>query len=282
MVFNRRMIPNIEYLTEACKRKKIPFTFIDHNCNAIQIEREGRPPLFFVNCTTPLNNEGVAKLCRDKYFTYVQLEKVVRMPQTTSFLDPVCPPEHQKYLSQKSNEEILTQIERIFEDRKIIIKRNSGAEGKHVFLCKTAENRRRAIAAIFNKNSRYYDYVALAQEYIVAAGEYRVVTLDGEIVLWYRKNTGATNEKEETKKSKDQSTDVNSEDMLKKLSFFVKPIFKRINARWAGLDIIVTADGTMYLLEINTAPGFSYFKEGEVMREQITTAYEKLLINLLA
>ena len=57
----------------------------------------------------------------------------------------------------------------------MIVKRNRGSAGNNVLLCETKEQVQAAIATVFNVNSKDYDYVCLAQEYIDIRHEYRAV-----------------------------------------------------------------------------------------------------------
>lgn len=255
------MIPNIEYLVEACKELKIPYSFLDKNQNCVAV---GQAPFkYFINASNPLNNESVAVLVKDKEFAYKALDRVVQMPPTKAYFDPAHD-EYGLYKTFDSQKEIVEDITRSFTFP-LMMKRNRGARTVHVFKCNTKEEVEKTLTTIFDQKNKDYDYVALAQTFIPSTTEYRVIVLDGKIELVYEKNLSAGVAKHIT----DSAT-------IDKLQKFIYPIFKTIPLRWSGLDIISGTDGNLYLLELNSKPGFGYFLQNN-KKEIIVEIYKKIL-----
>jgi glutathione synthase/RimK-type ligase-like ATP-grasp enzyme len=256
------MIPSIKALTKVCDRMGIRYIFLDRNRNAVRID----PHFYFINSGTPWNDEGFEVLAKDKEFTYHALKDVLRLPRTIGFFDPARN-DFKEYRTHHSIDEILREIDRNFS-YPVMIKRNRGLEGKGIFKCTTRDEARVAIVSIFNPHSKEYDYVALAQEYVYIRTEYRVTVCNNVVELIYESPTHSKN----GACSIIPLTDPRS----KKISRYLAPVFSKINVMWSGIDIAEDENGELYLLELNTKPGFTYFishnGDAEIMR-----LYEKML-----
>jgi len=259
------MISNIECLVTACKELNISYSFLDKNQNCVAVGTE--PFSFFINASNPLNDESVAVLIKDKEFAYNALKDIVRMPETRAYFDPAHD-EYGLYKTFNSHKETAEDILKSFA-LPIMIKRNKGARSVHVFRADTQEEIQKAITTVFDQKNKDYDYVALAQTYIPSKTEYRVIVLDRKIEIAYEKNL----EKWKALIVKDRKT-------LQELQKFIAPIFKTIPLRWSGLDIVRGTDNKLYLLELNSKPGFEYFTQNND-KKIIVDIYKKILEKLL-
>lgn len=272
-------IPNTASLVEACKNLGIPFSFYDdnHNLIGVALDRE----YFFANASTPFNDESVSKISKDKEFTYRVLRGIIEMPKTLGFLDPHCDPEYASYVKYPSHKDIVNEIEKNFS-YPVIVKKNSGAQGNYVFKCKDRAEATCAVKTIFTKKARSYDYVALAQECLHIAHEYRVVVFQNEIVLVYEKDFSKatiTDNISPLHQTNSKAVLIQDKNILEELSAFIAPLSHKIHLGFVGLDIIVDKHGALWLLEINTKLGFRYFVKDNGTAP-LVNIYEKMLLFL--
>lgn len=260
------MIANIQCLITACEELDIPHSFLDKNQNCVRIVRRPASNIYFINASNPLNDESVAVLVKDKEFSYNTLKDVVRMPHTKAYFDPAHD-EYGLYKTFNSQKEIVKDISKSFV-LPLMMKKNAGSRSTCIFLCKTKKEVEKAIKTIFDQKNKDYDYVALAQTYIPSTTEYRVIVLDGKIELTYEKNL-----------EKAEARIITDPEIITKLQNFVDPIFKTIPLRWSGLDIIEDTDRNLYLLELNSKPGFGYFLQNND-KKIIVEIYKKILKKL--
>ena len=272
-------IANIRCLTKACQELGVPYSYHDKNHNFIEIDI-GRP-YYFANGATPLNDEAVSKICHDKEFTHQLLQSTIRMPATAGFIDPECDPRYQHYVKQHSYPEIISEIKKEFSFP-IIVKMNSGSFGVNVFRCENEDETLSAIKTIYNKASSHYDYIALAQKHVSIKREFRVIILDQKIILVYEKDfSGAhfTGNLSPFYQENSRAVLISDSKLIKKLQKFIMPLFTRLNVRFAGLDIVIDEKNDIYLLELNSRPGFEYFvrDNGE---ELLVPVYKKIITSL--
>ncbi len=283
-IFMKKFQPilNTACLVQACKELGIAHTFYDnhHNLVGVHLDRE----YFFANGSTPFNDEAVGKICKDKEFTYRILNSTIRMPRTAGFIDPKYDPGYEGYVNLDTQEHIVSEIEEKFS-YPLIIKMNSGSRGIQVFKCQDRSAVARSLSAIFNKASQYYDYVAIAQEYIRIKHEYRVIILNNKIVLAYEKDfSQATCGDNISPLHQDNSRAILISGapytkLLGRISQFIAPLFQKISIGFAGLDIVTNTDNEMYRLEINSKPGFEYFVRDNGIKE-LVKVYRKMLKGL--
>jgi glutathione synthase/RimK-type ligase-like ATP-grasp enzyme len=252
-------ISNIRCLVKACHKLGIQYEYFDDNHNFVGIKLQGMQ--YFANATTPWNNQSVAKICKDKDFSYRLLHDVIHMPHTMSFLNPGCDERYRKYLCYSTYSDIVTAISKKFS-LPVIIKKNSGAQGANVFLCHSPEEITTALHTIYDTQSHLFDYVALAQEYVPIAREFRVIFFHKKIVLIYEKdisNAVFTGNLSPLHHENSRAVLINDQKLIARIQNFIMPMFSKLDVCYAGLDIVLTAQDKLYLLEINSHPGFEHF-----------------------
>ena len=274
------MLDNISLLLQACENLNISYEIIHPAQNLIKIKLN-RKPHYFCNHSTPLINQAVAHLIKDKEYTYHVLNKKVKLPRTVGFLSPFCDTQYKIYLKFPTIQDIVLEIKENFKTP-VIVKRNSGASGHNVFLCHHTNEIETALKDIFNINSNKYDYVALAQEFIYIKSEYRAVFLNKELVLLYEKDiTDAKFIGNLSPLHWDgaKAKYINDPQILSEIANFAKPVFEELDLDYAGLDIVLDRDNQYWLIEINSHPNYSIFTRdnGE---EPVLKIFEKMLINL--
>jgi len=274
------MIINIKCLTTACDKLSVPYSFIDEEHNVVELKIKDKKYLF-LHTTTPFNNESEAHLFLDKYYTYKLLSKNVNMPFTKSYMDPTVDSRYLHYLNYKSIDEITQDISNNFS-YPLVIKMNKGARGRNIHRCNSKEETELAINKVFDKQSRDYDYIMLAQEYIKIQKEFRVIFFKNKIVLIYEKDFSKaefSNNLSPLHMNNSFAKEVKDTSLHDKINDFTKEIYPLTNLNFAGLDIILDENNKFYLLEISSKPGFEFFARdnGE---ETLTKMYEDMIREL--
>lgn len=244
------MEANISSLVQACKADGLPYRFIDKNQNCLLIKDNH----FFQLNRTPFNSESMAALSRDKGHQYELLKDLVNMPKTMAFLDFTVGEEYQHYVTHHSLVEIITAIEANFS-YPVVIKKNRGALGVHVFLCRNRDEVSTAINTVFDRNSPEYDYMVLAQQYIKTKLEMRVIFFDGQPVLSYERYFSKVEFGARYWETDDgKAIAVEDSQLVDKAAEIFKPAVTLPNLRFVGLDIIIDEQDNYHLIELNSGP----------------------------
>jgi glutathione synthase/RimK-type ligase-like ATP-grasp enzyme len=254
------MLTNISLVIEACQQLNIPYEIIAPNQNLIRIKLHDRP-YFFVNYSMPFDGEPIVYIFRDKEYTYHLLKGKIKIPKTLAFLSPFCDEKHRKYLQFQNCEEIAAEAIETFS-LPLVVKRNRGSAGNNVFLCQTEEQVKSAIATVFNVNSKDYDYVCLAQEYIKIDREYRAIFFDRKLVLLYEKdNSNAEFAGNLSPLHWDgaKAKHISDSNIISEIEEFVRPVFQEISVNYCGVDVALDRTGQYWLIEINSSPNFDIF-----------------------
>ncbi len=274
------MLDNVSLLLKACESLNISYEIIYPAENLIKIKLNNKNH-YFCNYSTPLINQALAHLIKDKEYTYNVLNKKVKLPRTIGFLSPFCDTQYKIYLKFSSIKEIILEIKQNFETP-VIVKRNSGSSGHNVFLCQNTDEIEAALQEIFNINDKKYDYVAIAQQFIDVKSEYRAVFLNKELVLLYEKDvTNATFIGNLSPLHWDgaKAKYINEPQILSEIANFAKPILEELDLDYGGLDIVLDRDNQYWLIEVNSHPNYTIFTRdnGE---EPVLKIFEKMLISL--
>lgn len=269
---------HIACLIQACQTLNINYEFVDKDKNFVKVLIGDTHHYFHAN-RTPFNTEAVAGICKDKDHTYQLLSNTVRMPKTLAFLDFRVDKHYQRYVIYKSMEAILEQIDAHLS-YPIIIKRNRGCLGRNVFLCETPKQATEAIEAVFDNSKVYYDYIALAQEYIPSVKEFRFVCFAKEPVLAYERYLAGTSFKASYWNAPQGSAiDVDDPKLIEELLEFVLPVYQVLDIGFVGFDIVRSQEGSLYLLELNSGPRFDHFVQFNG-REKVIAMYQTILNRL--
>lgn len=249
------MHKSIKALKQAITELQVPFVAVDGFEDALIIA--GGICMYGV---TPFNSDSAAFICRDKAMFYKILNGSVVTPRTVSVVDPqgVYP----TGVVVESIDNSLKKASGFSYPR--IVKMNAGDTGRNVYRVDTEIEMRAAIAAIFNKGSKDYDFIALIQEYIPRTREIRVVIADRDVMYMYDRNTG----------------DFIEGPAVQEITDMAKIILGRIDLSWCALDFIESNTGAFYFIEANTRPGFDSLiaKHGE---RPLIEAYKKGLTAFL-
>jgi len=242
---------------QACRELGIPHSVMHPTGNVVLVA--GRH--LFVNWATPLISLSLARLMLDKDFTWHLLQGAIAMPKSIGYLSPLVEPRFQKYVQLQSIGSIAADIERRL-DQPLIVKRNSGSHGSHVFLCSSRQAIEEALARIFDEHDKDWDYLALAQEFVNAKAEYRLVALQGRIAFAYEKDTKTARFEGNLSPlhwTGAKAVPIQDVRLLERLQAFVAPIFARLSIPFCGIDVILERDDRLWLIELNGSPSFEYF-----------------------
>jgi glutathione synthase/RimK-type ligase-like ATP-grasp enzyme len=272
------MNKNIQTLIKACNNKKISYSLHHKSNNLITVFINNKEHLF-LNWATPLNNQAIVKLCQDKDYFYSFYNDVIKMPKTSSFLNPYSDEKYIQYLNEKTIYEIISNIEKT-HSFPFIIKKNSGSWGTNVFKVNSFRELESSVLSVFNMNSAAFDYVCLAQDIINIKQEFRVIYLNGEYQFSYEKvfaeNFDFSKELSPFSDENTKAKFINDKNLIDKLNSFCRPIFDKLTIPFCGLDVAVDVNGDFWLIEANSAPGFD-----KIIRDEgddlIIKLYEKIL-----
>lgn len=271
------MNPNIATLVSVCERLGIEFQLFHGGKNILKLKTP-TGPRFFVNWSTPFNDHTTVRLCEDKDYTQTLLANVVQMPRTRSFLDPDVNPIYNRYRTHLGQRELADQIEFEFS-YPFIIKRNRGSHGTNVFVVQDRTELESSINAIFNKSTKEYDFVLLAQERIDIETEYRAIFLEGEQIFSYQKNITGAKFKGNLSPFRWGDAravlEVDSE-RIAAIDNLLKPIWSTLPVPFVGADVAVDQAGSWWLIELNSAPSFNFFIR-DCGPQEVEKLYEKML-----
>ncbi|MEZ2247168.1 RimK family alpha-L-glutamate ligase [Microcoleus sp.] len=275
------MLTNISLVLEACQQLNINYEILAPNQNLIRIQHSGQY-YYFVNYITPFNSAPIVQIFKDKEYTYQLLNGKIKTPKTMGFLSPFCESKYREYLKIQKCQEIATEVSKLFS-LPLIIKRNRGSAGNNVFLCETPEQIQAAIETVFNVNSKDYDYICLAQEYIDIRHEYRAVFFNKKLVLLYEKDkSGAKFMGNLSPLHWEGATakHINDSKIVSEIESFVQPVFAEINVTYGGFDIAIDQNGDYWLIEINSSPNYDIFVRDND-RQIVVTMFKDILETLV-
>jgi glutathione synthase/RimK-type ligase-like ATP-grasp enzyme len=232
-----------------------------------------------INFNLGLITGSLAHLCLDKAYQVEFFKDQINIPKTNSYLDP-----QGKYSSMGKHNHVKNILKNIKEKFSfpIIIKKNKGSEGEGVFLSHNDNQLINAVRNTFDHKNKDYDYVLIAQQYIRPKAEYRAVFYKQKLEILYRKNNDKstfTGNLSPLHFEGSTAVDITDKEKIKKITNFIKPIFKKINLEYAGFDIIEDKNKKLWLIEINSAPAYVHYLENN-SDDKVIKLFKKILSDL--
>lgn len=249
-------------LKQACEILGLGYETIGSSGVFLMVKKHQRLYPFIAN-RVPLNNSLVATITKDKQHTYDLLHEYVQMPLTLGYIDPEVGPHFQAYRQYDSINQIAKSITNQFQFP-VIIKKNSGCQGTHVFRCHNLAEIQAALHQIYNQSNLTYDHVALAQTHLSIKREFRVTVVNRQIVLVYQKDISQATfvgNLSPLHWENAQAVIIDDHRLISRIDTFIQPIYKRLDLQYGGLDIVLDVDDTLWLLEINDHPGYNLLVE---------------------
>lgn len=265
---------NIKALIEACQLlgKSYKIQHVSENLVTVQGKH------LFVNWSTPLNSQSAARVCTDKDYSHSLVSPVIPMPKSKAFVSPFVEQNFEEYVSEKNLESIAAKLLAEFS-LPVIIKPNGGSHAVNVFCCYSPEEVMLAVRSVFDVESKDYDYVLIAQEFVPCKQEYRVLWLDGQVKFAYQKGLSwsVSTEQRRAERLADAQADlVTDAEQIARFQEFLAPLTVVGGLRYCGLDVLERVDGTLCLIELNGSPGFDFFIRSNGM-SLVVELYQDLL-----
>ncbi len=257
-----------------------------------ELKKDGKTR-YIVHNQLELNNSNSYIIAKDKYATF-EILKENKVPTIEHFMI-FSPLTRSEYCKANYLENIRHLLEKY--NSKIVIKVNASSQGKDVYFCDNEHETKTIINKLFQKNK---DSISICP-YMEIDYEYRVVMLDGNAIYIYKKKKpyvigDGTHTIEEliNEKYKNQNLALNPNLDLEKvlengeekniswkhnLSCGAEPILvnedkyleqikniainasKAIGIRFATVDIALTAEGNLSVVEINGSVCMNKFSE---------------------
>ncbi len=221
----------------------------------------GKSNHYIIHRTYGINDESVAVICRDKLYQYQLLAPIVKIPHTIGYFDPNPLSPFYRFVTQTSVDEIVKIVTQSFS-LPVIVKKNTGSKGSEVYLCKNAIQIKTSLKHIYSRKNAEYDHIALAQQYILTKHEYRVIVFNRRVSFAYIKDTTQASFRGNLSPLHWENSSavlVTNETLLSDFQKIVDNILSVVPMVYGGIDIIESLDGHLYLIELNSSPGYEEY-----------------------
>ncbi|RXI99972.1 hypothetical protein DS745_13960 [Anaerobacillus alkaliphilus] len=211
-----------------------------------------------------LNNSAAAKSAMSKsgtfdllqYFKIPAVEHVFLMNNRSRF-------------SQSNSFHVAREFF-IQSNEKVVLKQNNGSQGSNVYKITSLDSLDQSLQALFDLQMD-----ATISPYYEASFEYRIVTLNGEPMLWLAKER--TTSWKHNLISGAKSIDVPQE-LLPQLSELAEQAAKALELNFCTVDILETSDG-LRVLELNEQVMLDeYCKNNTERQKKVSKVYREALL----
>lgn len=259
------MVRSQEALIQACKDLGLEYDIIHEDEISVKV-RAGKYNLYYTHWYNPYNRADVKRIVKDKDLSYTILSDVIEIPKWRAFIDPDISSTYPNYANMgtvRPYKEIMSIIKDNFT-YPLIIKPNMKSMGIHVAEVNDESGVMRALKTVFDAENRKYDYIAIAQEKIDIAHEYRVITFRSDIILAYEKSTKDAKFKGNLSPlhwDGGKAIHITDASLLKSFEDFCKPVHNVLDLEYGGFDIAIDKNGKIWMIEINGNPAVGHFIE---------------------
>ena len=139
-----------------------------------------------------------------------------------------------------------------------------------------------ALTRIFQPGQKGYDYVAIAQKYIYIKHEYRVVSYNKEVAFVYEKIPGTVDSDGNISPLHTlggKAVLITDPEILNSITTALEPLHRKSQLNYGGLDLVHDTHGKWWLLEVNSAPSYTFFirHNGD---QEVISLYKNILNDL--
>lgn len=242
---------SLECVQKAAQQLGWPFSFVDKDKVLLEVQTPTQP-LRFLHNKNPFNNFISARICQDKSLQHqLYIQNQIPTPKTFIFHNPNQKQAFQIYSQYDSTHEIISQIESQL-DYPLIIKKNISSLSKDVHYIAATDD----LKSILNNYFQSQDpVIILAQEFVIGE-EYRLVQLNGDLLLAYNKNNHKFTKQPLTPPQK-----VIDQQILDKFQKITEQIHQSLQINFAGIDLIIDEKDQIRVLETNPNPACFYYNK---------------------
>jgi glutathione synthase/RimK-type ligase-like ATP-grasp enzyme len=229
----------------------------------------------FIAAVSPYISQSSARLSKDKWYTASLFAGKVHLPKTLWFYDPEWTGE-----GRKSMDEIILDIERDLQ-YPVMVKQCKWSLWRHIYKCGDAQQVKDALHKIYTRD-RHYDHIALVQEYIAIAHEYRVVLLDNEVQFVYEKDISEAKfigNHSPLHHEWARAVLIHDKDILSQIGQFVQTLTDFFSLSYNWLDVVQDVHGVYRLIELNSSPWFAKYARDNG-DEEVVKMYKKMIQRL--
>lgn len=209
-----------------------------------------------------INTAAVSGLAQDKVATYEVLTRS-GVPAVPHILARSVP--HQKVS--------VASLEQAFGEQSVVLKPLDGTGGRGVQKCDSVAD---AVQHIVTSTEPAW---ALAP-YLEIVREFRVILLDGDVLVSYEKvePTELHGLKLFNLGMGARAADISDPTLLDSVQSLAKSASQALSLRLAAIDVIVSEDGTMRVLEVNDGIMMeNYARQSDRYRSNAEVAYDKII-----
>lgn len=227
-------------LEEICAEEEVSWTYLSDGW-VILLEKDGRRK-FIVGYKFDLTTQGASLVADDKNATFAVLRQAGIPVIEHELLYEAT--NNQPYVEGRNTPEYLAKHLQKWGS-KMVVKPNNGTVGGNVFCVTSLEEAMATMKKVFHQS-----YSASICPFYEIRHEYRLILLDGEEQIAYRKTRGkdwrfnlyhgATADK------------IPNEQLHTKLLALAQSAAKALGLRFCSIDIIQTVDGELLVLEANS------------------------------
>jgi glutathione synthase/RimK-type ligase-like ATP-grasp enzyme len=237
-----------QILKEICDEKSIEFKKLSRNW-IIELSKNGEHR-YIIGKKFSLNPQASANIADDKYATYEVLYNAgIPVIEHKLLFNP-------KYRSAyKSDLKFWREIVdyyKIQKNKKVVVKANYGSQGSQVYLCESVHDIKKYIKKLFKRN----ESISICPFYEFDV-EYRTIYLDGECMLTfgkYRSKSWKNN------LSRGAIPKILEDGELKeRICDMAQRIAKAMNMKFTSIDIILTKDNELQVIEVNSGVTMNKF-----------------------
>lgn len=258
-------------LREVCEEEEIRLTELSDDW-VLLLEKDGKQK-FIVGYGFDLTTKAAGQIADDKYATFAVLKEAGLPTIAHELLYEAG--NTQAYVQGRNTTEY---VEKLLEKwgHDIVIKPNNGKMGENVFRVRTIQEVPKVLEKVFHQC-----YSASVCPFCEIQHEYRIVLLDGEEQLSYRKTRGE--DWRFNLKHGARADRIIDEQLHETLRVLAQKVAWALGLRFCSVDIIQTSDGELLVLEVNSGVMVEkYLAQNPGEYEKVKAMYRRAIQKMFA